>query len=69
MHEAHRKAAAQREVAPHQIVLLLLLIANLAAMPEPAKAQSAPDLGDSSGGTGASTTPPDRKSTRLNSSH
>ena len=92
MHDAHRKAAEQHELAApahrtaaehnengdsltgsrhseraleHQIILLLLVIANLPALPVPAKAQSLPDSRDSSA-TGTSTTPaqPDLPYTR-----
>jgi hypothetical protein len=83
VHDTHRKAAEQHELAApahrtaaghnergdnvagnwhseraleHQIMLLLLVIANLAALPALARAQSLADSGDSSG-TVASTTP------------
>ena len=75
MHNAHRKAAEQHELdnvagsrhraLEHQLMLLLLVIAILAALSVPAKAQSPADSGDSSGAV-ASTTPaqPDLPYTR-----
>jgi len=75
LHDAHRKAAEQDELdnvagsrhreLEHQLMLLLLVIAILAALSVPAKAQSPADAGDSSGSV-ASTTPaqPDLPYTR-----
>jgi hypothetical protein len=70
MHDAHRRAAESGETVDNvggsrrperalggQLALVLLVFANLATLPVPAKAQPAADSGDSSAAAGASTTP------------
>jgi len=56
VHKDLRLTKENLDLRIRQIMLWLLVIANLAALPVPAKAQSLPDSGDSSG-TVASTTP------------